>query len=165
MLTLRHYTDADIPLIIEHLNNPNVTRYLTSSIPQPYTESDAVWFINEATKGAIIRAVEVDGAFIGTVGVKPGQFENCRSAEIGYWLGEPYWGRGHATQVITQMTDMIFETTDIIRMTAPVHSPNEGSKRALLKSGYRLESVQEKACFKHDHFYDKYLFVKIKEEE
>lgn len=161
MISFREYHENDIPLLLEYLNNTRVTEYLTSSIPQPYTENDATWWIREGSKEGIVKAVDYNGLFIGTVGVKPGLFESSRSAEIGYWFGEKHWGKGLATKAISSMTDTVFRTTEIIRLHAPVFSPNTASKRVLEKCGYHLESIQEKACFKHGALYDVHLYVKI----
>ncbi|MCH8551412.1 MAG: GNAT family N-acetyltransferase [Natronospirillum sp.] len=161
MISLREYRDSDIPLLVEYLNNPRVTQYLTSSIPQPYSLDDATWWVEEGSKEGIVKAVDYDGIFVGTVSVRPGSFESSRSGEIGYWFGEPFWGKGLATQTISAMTDTVFETTDIVRLFAPVFSPNEASKRVLENCGYHLESIQEKACFKHGVFYDSHIYVKL----
>ena len=83
MVTLRRYRESDIPLLVEYLNNPRVTHYLTSRIPQPYTINDAQWWVNEGNQQyGIIRAIEWEGRLVGTTGVNPGQFEFSRSAEI-----------------------------------------------------------------------------------
>lgn len=161
MINLREYRDSDIPLLVEYLNNPRVTQYLTSSIPEPYTEADATWWVSEGSKSSIVKAIECDGVFVGTIGVQPGSFERAHTGEIGYWLGEVHWGKGLATQAISTMTNTIFETTDIIRLFAPVFAPNEASQRVLVKCGYHREAVQEKASFKHGVFYDSHVYVRI----
>ncbi|MGY0644456.1 MAG: GNAT family N-acetyltransferase, partial [Paraglaciecola chathamensis] len=62
-------------------------RFLSSRIPSPYTEDDATWWIEQGSKNGIIRAIEVDGVFVGCVGAEPGQFEYAYSAEVGTgWL-------------------------------------------------------------------------------
>ncbi|WLD57220.1 GNAT family N-acetyltransferase [Salinispirillum sp. LH 10-3-1] len=162
MINLREYRDSDIPLFVEYLSNPRVTRYLTSSIPESYSEADARWWVNEGSKDSIVKAIEYDGVFVGTIGVKPGSFERAHCGEIGYWLGEAHWGKGIATQAISAMTDTMFQTTKMVRLFAPVFAPNEASKRVLVKSGYHEEAVQEKACFKHGVFYNSHIYVKIK---
>lgn len=161
MINFRDYSEDDVPLLVKHLNNPNVTRYLTSSIPQPYTEADAMWWVREGSKEGIVKAVEYENTFIGTVGVRPGMFEKSKSAEIGYWFGIDHWNKGLATIAVSAMTDSIFQTTDIVRLHAPVLSPNDPSKRVLEKCGYHLESIQSKAAFKFDVFYDLHLYVKL----
>ncbi len=161
MITFRGYSEGDVPLLVEYLNNPNVTRFLTSSIPQPYTEADAIWWVQQGSKEGIVKAVEYQNMFIGTVGVRPGMFERSKSAEIGYWFGSAHWSKGLATIAVTAMSDSIFQTTDIVRLYAPVLSPNEASKRVLEKCGFHLESIQKKAAFKLDVFYDVYFYVKL----
>lgn len=161
MISFREYSENDVPLLTKNLNNPEVTKYLTSSIPQPYTQADAIWWVQQGSKEGIVKVVEYRNAFIGTVGVRPGMFEKSKSAEIGYWFSMDYWSKGLATMAVSAMTDSIFQTTDIVRLYAPVFSPNDASKKVLEKCGYHLESIQRKAAFKFDVFYDIHLYVKF----
>ncbi len=66
------------------------------------------------------------------------------SAEIGYWIGEPYWGKGIATEAIRQMVDITWERyPEVVRIYAEVFPGNIGSVRALEKNGFELECVQK----------------------
>ncbi len=161
MVSLRSFNDKDIEDLVEYLNDSDVTRYLTSKIPQPYTLEDAEWWISAGSKAGIVRAIVADGNFVGCIGVAEGEFENERSAEIGYWLAKAYWGRGIATTSVLEMTNYVFSNTDIIRLFAPVFSPNGGSMRVLEKSGYQLEAILKKAIYKNDTYYDSHVFAKL----
>jgi RimJ/RimL family protein N-acetyltransferase len=161
MITLRAFVASDCASLVSLLNNENVTRYLSTRMPCPYTESDANWWIASGSKNGLIRAVTVGENLIGCVGAEPGAFEESRSAEIGYWIGEPYWGCGYATTAVQQLTNMIFSDTDIVRIVAPVFSPNMASMRVLEKSGYELEGIFRKGCYKNGHYYDKHIFAKV----
>jgi [ribosomal protein S5]-alanine N-acetyltransferase len=161
MILIRDVKEEDAKTIALLLNNANVAKYLTSKIPYPYRIEDATWWVTTGSKEGINKAIEHDGNFVGAIGVTPGQFENQRSAEIGYWLGEPYWGQGLATEALSKMTKIIFSTTDIVRLFAPVFEPNSASKRVLEKCGYYQESVQKKALFKHGQLYDACVFAKL----
>ncbi len=70
MLTLRNFEITDKPIIIETLNDPEVTRFLSSRIPSPYAASDADWWLSVGCKNGIIRAIEVDGNFVGCIGIE-----------------------------------------------------------------------------------------------
>ena len=158
---LRDLKQQDTKLLVEFLNNINVTKYLSTRIPQPYTSQDAEWWVNKGSKTGITKAIEVNENFAGVIGVTIGEYENSRSAEIGYWLGEEYWGKGIATEAITEMTNDVFSSTEIIRLFAPVFSPNKASMRVLEKCGYTLAGVFKKAVFKNGEYFDGHLFEKI----
>ncbi len=161
MVVLREFESGDAHLLREYLNNPHVTKYLTSSIPQPYEKEDAEWWINEGSKAGIVRAIEYEGVFVGAVGANRKQFEHSRSAEIGYWLAESYWGTGLATTALRQLTAFIFENTDIVRLQAYVFEGNLASARVLEKAGYRLEGILQKAIYKHGSFMDAKLYATV----
>jgi RimJ/RimL family protein N-acetyltransferase len=164
MIELREYAEKDIPLLVDYLNNPNVTRHLTSSIPQPYTEQAASWWVNEGSKAGIVRAIHFNGVFVGTIGANPGLFERARSAEIGYWLAEPYWGKGIASAALAQLTQYIFQSSDIVRLHAQVFVGHSASMRVLEKCGYRQEAMLEKAAYKHGLYLDTHLYAKCKDQ-
>lgn len=161
MVVLREFNIEDAPLLREHLNNPNVTRYLTTSIPQPYTQEDAKWWIKEGSKAGIVRAVELNGVLVGSVGANRRQFEQSRSAEIGYWIAESHWGMGLATNALREMTSLIFQNSDLVRLQAHVFEGNLASSRVLEKAGYSLEGILRKAVFKHGVLMDASLYAVV----
>ncbi|MET0027796.1 MAG: GNAT family N-acetyltransferase [Candidatus Thiodiazotropha sp.] len=160
-MKLRDIEERDIETIPLLLNNENVARYLTGRIPFPYTLDDAKWWVSTGHKEGINKAIDIEGSFAGMIGVSQGNFEYQKSGEIGYWIGEKYWGIGIGTQALTAMTNMIFESTDIVRLYAPVFSPNVASMRVLEKCGFSIESVQIKALYKHNTFYNAHVYAKI----
>src|SRR6476619_3102352 len=93
---LRAWRAADASSLAKHTNNPNVARQLRDRFPHPYTIADARQFI-QAVSGArptMLFAMVVDGEAAGGIGFYPGADVERFSAEIGYWLAEPHWGRG-----------------------------------------------------------------------
>ena len=163
MMRLREFTKSDIASITRHANNPSVVRYLSHRMPYPYTVDDAKWWVKVGCRQVgLNRAIDVDGECVGVVGILWGEHERAYSAEIGYWLGEAFWGRGIMTQAIIEMTDAVFAETGIVRLSAPVYSPNRASMRVLEKCGYALEAIHRKAIFKHGAFMDEHLFVRFK---
>ncbi|MCR9104469.1 MAG: GNAT family N-acetyltransferase [Gammaproteobacteria bacterium] len=161
MIELRDFHPSDLHSLVILLNNENVARYLSTRIPFPYSESDADWWISTGSKEGLVKAISVEESLIGCVGATPGSFEESRTAEIGYWIGEPYWGFGYATAAVQRLTSTIFSDTDIVRIFAPVFSPNLASMRVLEKCGYELEGVFRKACYKDEQYYDKHIFSKV----
>jgi len=85
-----------------------------------------------------------------------------RSAEIGYWLGEEYWGRGIMTEAVRAMTEYAFETFDINRVYAGVLEYNLSSVRVLEKNGYVCEGRLRQAYTKDGKTYDQLLYSIIR---
>ena len=161
MIELREFSHADARRLPEYLNNPRVTRFLSSRIPQPYTATDATWWIDVGSRSGVVRAIDLEGVLVGTIGAEPGQFECVRSAEIGYWLAEPYWGKGIASLAPAQLTRLVFDTTDIVRLTARVFEGNDASARVLEKNGYAKEGVMRKAAYKDGHYFNVALYALV----
>ncbi|HXE00283.1 MAG TPA: GNAT family N-acetyltransferase [Candidatus Acidoferrum sp.] len=98
--SLRPWRRGDEPSLVRYANNRNIWRNLRDRFPHPYTAADADAWITKAEAEAPVtsHAIVVDGETVGGVGVDLGTDVRRRSAEIGYWLGEPFWGRGIATK-------------------------------------------------------------------
>jgi RimJ/RimL family protein N-acetyltransferase len=161
-ITLREFLPEDLESLVALLNNVNVTRYLSTRLPFPYSESDATWWISDGSKQGIIRAITVDEALVGCVGAEAGGFEESRTAEIGYWIGEPYWGAGYATVALRELTQTVFSETDIVRLSAQVFSANLASMRVLEKCDYEFEGILRKGCYKEGQYYDKHIYAKVR---
>ena len=162
MIELREFQIEDLDKLVVYLNECAVTQYLTTRIPSPYTEEDAHWWITQGSKKDIMRAITYNNAFVGCIGVNRGEFENIRSGEIGYWIARDYWRKGIGLFAINQMTQVVFSTTDIVRLHASVFSGNQPSMQLLLKSGFEQEAILRKAIFKDGQFYDNHVFALLK---
>ena len=86
-----------------------------------------------------------------------------RSAEIGYWLGEPFWGRGIATAALRAVTDYAFAQHDLVRLHAAVYEWNPASARVLEKVGYVLEGRLRKSVTRDGQTIDGLLYARIRE--
>lgn len=161
MIELRDFEQRDIEVLVKLLNNKNVTQYLTTRIPQPYTTQDAEWWVNTGSKAGIAKAIDVDGKLAGVISITIGDYENARSAEIGYWLGEDYWGEGIATKAVDKMTNYVFSNSEIVRLFARVFPPNKESMHVLEKCGYIKEGIFKKSIFKGGKYLDEHIFAKI----
>ena len=162
MLTLRDLQTEDESWLIQYLNNPEVVKYLTDRIPFPYTRDDARWWITSGSKKEIVRAIVFAGVPVGVIGVCPGIDNYRHKGEIGYWLGEDFWGQGIATQAVITMTDYIFNNTSLQKLFAPVFAENIASAKALEKAGYQLEGVFRQGIIKDDNYYDERVYSLIK---
>ena len=112
MVLLRKYRMEDVDSIARHAGNEKVARWMRDSFPHPYTRQDAETFIASCIaregQGQLVRTIEVDGAAVGSIGVFVGGDVYCKSGELGYWLGEAYWGRGIMTQAVRQICEEAF---------------------------------------------------------
>ena len=162
MIRLRAYKETDIPRLVELANNENVSRYLIDTFPYPYSLQDAEWWLATGSQenGAVTKAIEFEGALVGSVGIQPKSGWKDHSAEIGYWVGEPYWGNGIATRALREMTLMAVGDLGFRRLVAPVLSPNTGSMRVLENCGYALEGILKAEVHKDGVFYDIHHYAK-----
>jgi RimJ/RimL family protein N-acetyltransferase len=155
-VTLREYTMDDADRLTELANNKNVSRWLDVRFPYPYTRADAEWWITTGNglNGEVSRVIDCDGELVGGIGLAPQYSWRKHCAEIGYWLGEPYWGRGIGTEALRQMTDHAFRELGFRKLYAPVLAPNKASMRILEKCGYTQEAHLPQDVFKGDTYYD-----------
>ncbi len=162
--TLRPWRAGDKDSLVRYAENRNVWRNLKDRFPHPYTAADAREWIerSSAERPFTSLAIEVDGAAVGGVGIQPGTDVFRRSAEIGYWLGEPFWGRGIATEALRAMTEYAFEHFDICRLEAGVFEWNPASMRVLEKAGYVLEGRARLGVIKDGRTGDRLLYALVR---
>ncbi len=149
--TLRPIQRTDLDSLLHHANNPNIAGMLTNRFPYPYTRADGEKFIEfvQAAKPNTSLAIDIDGNMVGAIGVHQQMDVRCKNAEMGYWLTEPFWGKGIMTRAVVQMLDYGFQNFDITRIYACVFEGNEGSKKVLLKAGFEFEGHFSKTIWKN----------------
>jgi len=164
MISIRAFHPDDEHRLIELANNDRVTRYLRDHFPKPYTQQDARYWIEEGSSNALGQhfAISLRGDCIGSVGVYWGQGEYRLSGEVGYWLGEPYWGLGHATAALTLLTDWLLDSTELERFYAQVIDVNLASMRVLEKCGYEHEGIHRRAVCKRGSIHDEHTFSRVR---
>jgi RimJ/RimL family protein N-acetyltransferase len=143
-LVLRAPHAEDIDAIAILANNPAVATML-SRMPHPYTRADAETFVQASSKrenGNCVYAITEteSGRFLGCVGLQIR--DGGRSAELGYWIGEPFWGRGIATEAVHAVIAMAFRTRDIDYVDARCRVTNPASRRVLQKSGFQFQGTE-----------------------
>ena len=107
-------------------------------------------------------AIEYKGREAGIIGLIGRTNEERLCAEVGYWLGEPFWGKGIATQALQSVTRFGFEELNLLRIFAGVFEFNKASMRVLEKCGYQLEGILRKAVIKNGVVCDKYLYAQVR---
>ena len=162
--TLRPWRVGDEASLVHYADNRNVWRNLKDRFPSPYTAADADAWIKRASEQAPATsfAIVVEGAAVGGIGIELGTDVFRRSAEIGYWLGEPFWGRGIATEALRAMTEYAFERFDICRLEAGVFDWNPASARVLEKAGYTLEGRARRGVVKDGRTGDRLLYALVR---
>ena len=157
-LVLRPYTLSDVADLVR-LAGAREVAATTLRIPHPYTEQAAVDFVAaskaEADTGLCARfAITLRDTceFCGGVGLRI-EADHQR-AELGYWLGVPYWGRGYATEAAQAVVRYGFETVGLRRIYASYIPENVASGRVLEKIGMRREGRLHSHILKWGKFYD-----------
>jgi ribosomal-protein-alanine N-acetyltransferase len=158
--TLRPWRKGDEASLARYANNRNVSGNLKDRFPFPYSAADAREWVEHAggQRPACNFAIVVDGEAVGGIGVEMGQDVFQRSAEIGYWLGEPFWGRGIVTEALQAVTEYAFMRFDVCRLEAWVFGWNAASMRVLEKAGYTLEGRARLAVTKDGRTADRLLY-------
>jgi [ribosomal protein S5]-alanine N-acetyltransferase len=159
--TLRPWTTDDLDNLVQFANNYNIARYMTNRFPHPYTAEAGRDFITLATTGipANIFAIDIHGQSIGGIGLHPQNDIHCKNAELGYWLAEPFWGKGIVTEAVMQMVAYGFQTFDINRIFARPFGSNLASQKVLEKAGFILEGRFEKTYFKNGVYEDELIYA------
>jgi [ribosomal protein S5]-alanine N-acetyltransferase len=139
---VRSWEIRDLASLVEHANNRHIWLNLRDRFPHPYTRQDGVAFLTHARAAApqTFFAIEVDGAAVGGIGFVLQPDVERVSAEIGYWLGEPFWGRGIASEALAAVTAYAVEHHALTRVFALPFASNTASSRVLEKCGYVLEA-------------------------
>ena len=144
-LRLRRITAADIPDIIKYANNPKISR-TTLNVPFPYREKDAIGWINMANQGfedqsRYIFAIALlsNNEFIGGIGLRVnGRFNH---AELGFWIGEPFWNNGYVTEAAAEVLKFGFEEIGLHKIFATHLVDNPASGKVMIKNGMIKEGV------------------------
>jgi RimJ/RimL family protein N-acetyltransferase len=162
--TLRPFRRDDEPSLVRYADNWNVARNMRDRFPHPYTAADAqAWIAHVSGQSPVANfAIVVDGAAVGGIGIEPGTDVFRRSAAIGYWLGEPFWGRGIATEALQAVTEYAFATFPICRLAAGVFEWNPASARVLEKAGYTREGRARLAVTKDGRTVDQLLYALVR---
>ena len=148
---IRSFSGDDVPSLAHHANNPKIARNLRDSFPCLYSESDAqewVEYVNNQTLETHF-AIALGKDAIGVIGLELHGGMYAKLAEIGYWLGEPYWGRGVATQALQTFTNYALTTYELMLIFAIVIESNSASIRVLEKANYTIEKRFHKSIVKN----------------
>lgn len=152
---------------VKNIMNENITNNLRDGIPYPYTVKNAKEFILKTLETdpntQYAWAILADDIVIGSIGVTRKDNIHRLTAEMGYYIGEEYWGKGIMTKVVKQVCEYIFQHTDIIRIFAEPFSHNIGSCKVLEKAGFTCEGVLHKNAIKNGKILDMKMYAIVKD--
>jgi ribosomal-protein-alanine N-acetyltransferase len=163
-LKLRPYCEADIPELLPLIGAREIAA-TTLRIPHPYTEQDARDFLSQIRDDDEFRFAVIlreAGRLCGGVGLRP--TPQHQHAELGYWIGVPYWGNGYATEAARELLRYGFENLGFHRIFASHFKDNTASGRILKKLGMRYEGCQHEHLRKWDQFIDLELYGMSRQE-
>lgn len=164
-LVLRRWREDDAEALARHADNRRIWINLRDRFPHPYTLEDAREWIGRCLAAAdppLNVAIEHAGEPIGGIGLQPWEDVARFTAEVGYWLGEAFWGRGFATEALQRFSAYAFESFPFERLEAFVFATNPSSGRVLEKSGYQYEATLRRSAFKDGRFLDCHLYARLR---
>jgi len=163
--TVRNWKWRDRESIVWHANNRNVWINLRDRFPYPYTDGDAKRWLDSVVgiQPETNFAIVAGGEAIGGIGFAIQHDVAYRSAEIGYWLGEEFWGRGIATEALVAVTEYAFSSFNLCRIYALAFAWNPASARVLEKAGYIFEGRLRKSVTKDGQTIDQLLYATIRD--
>ncbi|MCP8896028.1 GNAT family N-acetyltransferase [Shinella daejeonensis] len=142
-LVLRPPHEDDIDALAHLANNAGIAN-MVARMPHPYTAADAADFVRRSNAGEMGKCVYAitkadNGAFLGCCGIETQ--EDARTVELGYWLGEPFWNEGYATEAAHVLIDMVFRTRDVDQIDACCRVTNLPSRRVIQKCGFQFQAT------------------------
>jgi RimJ/RimL family protein N-acetyltransferase len=158
---LRAYRDDDLPALLKYADNPNVVRNLRDRFPHPYTsEAGRAWIAVAKEQNPVVSfVIASEQELVGGAGIDLQTDVYRRSGELGYWLAEPFWGRGITTAAARALVEYAFTQLDLVRVFAGVFATNPASARVLEKVGFQFEGRAQRAVFKHGALIDELRYA------
>ena len=162
--SLRPLTDNDADSLARQLNNKKDWDNLRDALPYPYTSQDAAWFINFQQNDPLLTCygIVVDGEAVGNIGFTRSEDIERFTAEVGYYIGEDYWGQGIMSAALSEAVEDYFKTTEVVRLFATPFDYNKASAKVLEKAGFTLKCIFTKGAYKNGQFVDMLYYERIK---
>ncbi|MBR9917119.1 GNAT family N-acetyltransferase [bacterium] len=160
-MLIRPWTKSDVSSLVLHGNNKGIFDNMTDAFPYPYTEKNAIEFIEMVSKSnpPSILAIEVNGVACGGIGIHPGSGIYRKNAELGYWLGESLWNQGIVSKCIPKMVHYGFSNWDIDRIYARPFGRNLASQKVLEKNNFTLETRLNGTLIKNEQIEDELIYA------
>ena len=166
--TIRKWQIDDQYDLAKILNNQKIMNHLRDGLPYPYTVEDAKEYISSMLQAnqekMFAFAISVDEHVIGSISVTRLDNIHYCTGELGYYIGEYYWGKGYATSAVKQVCQYVFEHSDIIRIFAEPFAYNTASCRVLEKAGFIYEGTLDKNAIKNGQVQDMKMYALLRKE-
>ena len=161
---IRDWKMDDVPSIVKYADNRKIWQNLRDGFPHPYTVSDAENFITRVNSSnpRTAYAIATETEAVGSIGMLQGVDVHRFTAEMGYWLAEPFWGQGIMTEVVRFFTDWIFSEFGLHRISAVPYATNIASHRVLEKAGFQKEGIIRSGAFKDGKVVDQIMYSVIR---
>jgi RimJ/RimL family protein N-acetyltransferase len=161
---LRDWENKDAQAIAAYANNRKIWLNLRDGFPSPYTPRDAEQFIAKVNQAdpRTVFAIATETEAIGSIGLVLGSDVHRYTAEIGYFLAEPFWGKGIMTQAVHYFTTWAIQKFRLHRISAEPYAPNRASRRVLEKAGYVYEGTCRSSVFKNGEIMDQAVYSCIR---
>lgn len=166
-ILLRPWRPGDEEALVRYANNREIWKNLRDRFPHPFTWKDAEeWIALVKAQGnpPLNFAILFAGEPIGGVGLERLSDVYRMTAEVGYWLGEPFWGRGLATEAVQTTVSYAFDHFDFERLQAGVYEWNPRSCRVLERAGFKCEARLKRSVFKGGRLLDSLLYARLRNE-
>jgi ribosomal-protein-alanine N-acetyltransferase len=160
----RPWRADDAGALVKYANNRKVWLNLRDAFPHPYTAASAQSFLEMVGRQSptTFFAIATPEEAIGGIGISINHDVHRLTAEMGYWLAEPYWGKGIMTETVTRFTEYAFNRFSLLRIYAEPYANNARSCRVLEKAGYTLEGRLRSSVFKDGQILDQLLYAQIR---
>jgi ribosomal-protein-alanine N-acetyltransferase len=165
-IVLRKLRPDDADSLVKYGDNPKIARNLRNVFPSPYTlEAANDWIKTSTTEDHFAHsfAITQNDECLGMAGLHPKGDVYSKTHELGYWIGEPFWGQGLVSEAVALLADFGLNILGAARIEAYVYEWNPASARVLEKNGFALEGRLRKSIYKEGQLIDQFIFAKVQE--
>lgn len=163
VVSIRKFKPNDKYRMTELANNKKIADNVRDAFPHPYAVADAERFIRMCLRQKPVQvfAIEFEGEYVGNIALQRQVDVYRKTAELGYFIGEPYWNKGITARAVNLICDYGFRELDIVKIFSGIFEYNIPSQRVLEKCGFVREAILKADVFKNGKIWDEYRYAKI----
>lgn len=161
--SIRPWAARDEDALCRYGSSRAIWLNMRDGFPHPFNPQAARDFLERAAAQAptMFCALATPQEAIGGIGISPGSDVHRLTGELGYWLAEPYWGRGIMSEAVRAFCTYAFEQFHLVRIYAEPYAANPASARVLEKAGFQLEAILRSNVVKDGKILDQCLYARI----